>query len=157
MDQLMDVVTTKLKEIKKREYKGDDYKYVPEEIQKKIRKVILKKLFPAILAYMKPKCPKLRGIKIKHIPFKFLCSYRHSLKPAFSKKEQYDLHLMKRYCHRPKKEFYIIYGKILVGAAIRTSEFIGKLELKDELEEIVRDCFIPDKHPPRDSYAPGLC
>ena len=154
----MDKGTTELNEIKKREYKGDDFKYVPEEIQKKIRKVILKKLFPAILAHMKAKkyC-KLRGIKIKHIPFKFLCSYRGSLEPAFREKEQYDLRLMKRYCHRPEEEFYIVYGKILAGAAIRISEFIGKLELKDELEEIVRDCFIPDKHPRRNAYEPVPC
>jgi hypothetical protein len=143
---------------KKCEDNKGDFNIVPEEIQRKIRKVIVKKLFPAILEHMKAnEYRKIRGIPIEHIPYKLLCSYRGSLLPAFPREEQYNLYLLKRYFCWKKNKFYNIDGKILVGAAIRTSNFIGKQELKDELEEIVRDCFIPDKDPPRNALVPHHC
>jgi hypothetical protein len=131
-----------------REYDEDHYKDVPEEIQEKIRKVILDKLYPAILKYMEASnYPKLRGIAIENIPFEYLCSYRGSLEPAFQKKQQYDLYLMHRHFCSPGELYCNIAGRILVGAAIRISNFIGKQEYADELEEIVRDCFTPEEHP----------
>ena len=100
---------------------------------------------------------KLQGIAIEHIPFEFLCSYRGSLKPAFSGKEQCNLYLMKEYLYVREDQFCNFDGKILVGAAIRTSNFIGKQEYADELKEIVKDCFIPDEHPDPNVLVPSYC
>jgi len=133
---------------KEHKYNEDDYKEVPEDIQKEIRKVILEDLFPDILKYMKAKgYLKFHGILIEHMSFEMLCSYRGSLKPAFEKEQQYELYLLQRHFCFPELKFCKIGGKELVGAAIRMSNIIKKPKYADKLREIVRGCFIPNDEP----------
>jgi len=125
----------------------DDFKVVPEAIKEKILSFISEKLKPAILDHLKKKCQnfKFQGIAVEHISYEYLCSYRGSLKPAFLKKHQIDLHLMERYSFWPSKEYLNIAGKKLVGAAIRLSNRIDKPEYADALKEIVRNFFTPEE------------
>jgi hypothetical protein len=125
-------------------YSEDDFKVVPEEMQEKIRSVILEKLQPAILAYIKKfEDFKLRGIAAEQISYENLCSYHGSLEPAFEKKQQYDLYLMRYFC-LPEELYVKVAGKQSVGAAIRISEWIGKQEHANELKGIVRDFYTPE-------------
>jgi len=137
----------------------NDFKVVPEEIKEKICEVILEKIKRTILVY-KNECRsiKIEGIALKDISYEYLCSYRGSLEPIFQKEQQYDLYLMQRYtCLLEEEEFYKIYGKKLVGAAIRISKWIGAEEYADELEEIVEDIFIPEEHPDPKALAAYFC
>jgi hypothetical protein len=133
-------------------YTEDDFKVIPEEIHEKICKVILEKLQPAILDYMKTfENFTIRGLTVEHISYEYLSSYHGSLEPAFKIQHQYDLHLMKRnLCFPvvpPEDEYYKIAGKRCVGAAIRISKWIGKPEYAHDLEKIVQDFFTPEGDP----------
>jgi hypothetical protein len=137
----------------------NDFKVVSEEVKEKICEVIWEKIKPTILASMSEfDYPKVEGRAIKDISYEDLCSYRGSLEPLFQKEQQYDLYLMQRYtCLLEEGEFYKIYGKKLVGAAIRISKWIGAEEYAGELEEIVEDIFIPEEHPDPKALAAYFC
>jgi hypothetical protein len=130
----------------------DDYKEVPEEIQKKIITFIDEDLFPAILGYIAPNYPKLRYITVED----FL-SYQNLLEGAFSKEQWNDLSKLEHITFMPGTVYRKIYGRDLVGALIRISKAIGKEEFKAKLQNIVLGCFIPNEHPdPTDPFKTSL-
>jgi hypothetical protein len=106
----------------------DDFKVIPEEIHEKICKVILEKLQPAILNYMKTfKNFTIRGLTVEHISYEDLSSYHGSLEPAFKIQHQYDLYLMKRNLGETGAKWtgFFLFGHIFLTAT-RNKNFFAQ-------------------------------
>jgi hypothetical protein len=125
----------------------DEESFVPLEIQDKLKSCLVKDLVPDVMNYLAEKIPKMHGIKTQHYPLETLVYPPFNLDPAFNKEEQYDLFKMVGILKFPKPRYFKSKARVSVGAAIRISKAIEKVEHADKLDEIVKECFTPEEFP----------
>ncbi len=107
-----------------------------------------KHVLPAIRAYLKQnKYETINQIPVEYYPFEELVLYRGLLSRAFNPDQRYDLFKMLPLVEPGLQGAYdiIILAQEAVGAAIRVCKVIGRQDLADDFNEIVKGCFVPDE------------
>jgi hypothetical protein len=135
-----------------------DFDPIPMSLQKEIRDFSEIKFWPAVLEYLGNIFPKYRTYSFNQVKRYGLDLWNYE--GRITGELAYDLDKVKYLLSAlPDVSCPKIYGKRVVGSAIRICKTINKKELADNIYQIVEKCFTPDNHQdPKDSsrYRFGL-
>ena len=133
-------------------HKVGDFDGIPEDLLMKIHDFAVNQFIPDVLHYLGTKSPmfcKSSIYLVEEYGFEFKSGILEGL---VTNEEKYDLWIMEAFFQLPMDGCIKIFGKRLIGSAIRICKTIGKPEHAIMFNEIVRECFTPDEHQdPKDS------